>query len=336
MNLSKLIKKTLKVSRGHTYTYYTSPAQGAKPTLALFHGWPDSALLWAGLVNDYLVPNGYGVVAFDCLGSGETSRPTDPKEYAWSKMAGDVVEILDAESLTQVISLGHDWGSGLCQRFYNYHPSRVSGLVMINVAYMPPTGQFDLDEANKAMKAVFGYGLLEYWNFYTAEDAAEIMDKNLDSVYSVAHGDPMSWLQNWCTPGGMRDFISNSRTQPVLPYATEEHRKDFENRFSAEKGGFASSLCWYKATKDGIQSEEEKLIPDEAKVVNVPAFFWGGEDDQVCRPVTLQGSIAAGLLPDVKSVVRPGGHWALLERPTEIGEDLISWLQETYKFSHNL
>ncbi|CAG9942463.1 unnamed protein product [Clonostachys rosea f. rosea IK726] len=336
MDLSKLTKKTLKVSRGYTYTYYTSPAQGAKPTLILFHGWPDSALLWAGLINDYLVPNGYGVVALDCLGYGETSRPTDAKEYAWPKMAGDAVEILDAESLTKVISLGHDWGSAMCQRFYNYHPSRVSGLVMLNVAYMPPTGQFDLDETNKATKAAFGVGLLEYWHFFTAEDAAEIMTKNLDSVYSVAFGDPMSWLENWCSPGGMRNFISNGRTQPVSPYATDEHKRDFESRFKPEKGGFASSLCWYRAAKEGVQSEAEKSIPDESKIVNVPAFFWGGEDDQVCRPVALQGSIAAGLLPKVKSVVRPGGHWALLERPADLGEDLVSWLRETYKSSYNV
>lgn len=109
-------------------------------------------------------------------------------------MAGDVVEILDAESLTKVISLGHDWGSALCQRFYNYYPSRVSGLVMTNVAYMLPAGQFDLDKANKAMKAVFGVGILEYWYFFIAKDGAEIMDKNLDSVYSVAFRDPILWL----------------------------------------------------------------------------------------------------------------------------------------------
>jgi pimeloyl-ACP methyl ester carboxylesterase len=48
MDLSKLTQKKLDVSRGFTYTYYTFPAQGSKPTLILFHGWPDTARLWAG------------------------------------------------------------------------------------------------------------------------------------------------------------------------------------------------------------------------------------------------------------------------------------------------
>ncbi|KAL6399572.1 hypothetical protein AUP68_18122 [Ilyonectria robusta] len=110
MDLSKLTRKTLQVSRGFSYTYYTSPAQDSKPTLILFHGWPDTARLWAGLINDYLLPLGYGIVALDCLGYGGTSKPTDLSSYAWQHMTADAVEILDAEKLATVISVGHDWG----------------------------------------------------------------------------------------------------------------------------------------------------------------------------------------------------------------------------------
>lgn len=81
MDLSKLTQKTRQVSRGFSYSYHVSPAQGSKPTLILFYGWPDTARLWAGLVNDHLVPHGYGVVAPDCLGYGGSSKPTDPAEF---------------------------------------------------------------------------------------------------------------------------------------------------------------------------------------------------------------------------------------------------------------
>ncbi|SPO06294.1 related to epoxide hydrolase [Cephalotrichum gorgonifer] len=329
MSLSNLTQKTLKVSRGFTYNYYTSPARDTKPTIILFHGWPDTAHLWADLINNHLVPNGYGVVAPDCLGYGGTSKPTDPASYAWEHMTADAVEILDAENLTTVISLGHDWGSAMCQRLYNYHPSRVSGLVMVNVPYIPPTGEFDLDAVNAVTKAVFGAGIYEYWHFFTADDAPGIMQKNPDSVYTAAHGPPESWLQNWCTPGEMRKWVSEGHVQPTLPYATAEHKADFIQRLGGE-GGFEAPSCWYKAFTTNVQSKSDKLLAEEAKTVNVPTFFWGGEQDFVCRPAALQPSIAAGLLPQLSTVTREGGHWALLEKPAVFGQDTLEWLQKTY------
>lgn len=119
MDLSKLTKKTLTVSRSLTYTYYASPSHPSKPSLFLCHGWPDSAHLWSDLINNYLLPKNYGIIALDCLGYGETSKPTDPQLYSWRDLTADAIEILDAEHLPSVIALGHDWGSTLCQHLYN-------------------------------------------------------------------------------------------------------------------------------------------------------------------------------------------------------------------------
>ncbi|KAH7146929.1 Alpha/Beta hydrolase protein [Dactylonectria estremocensis] len=307
MDLSKLTRKTLQVSRGFSYTYYTSPAQDSKPTLILFHGWPDTARLWAGLINGWLLPHGYGIVALDCLGYGGTSKPTGLSSYAWQHMTADAVEILDAEKLTTVISAGHDWGSVMCQRLYNFYPSRVSGLIMVNVAYMPPTGQFDLNAVNKVTKEAYGFG-----------------------IYDVVFGDPHTWLENWTSPGGMRKFVTEGRTQPTLPYATPDHKADFMDRFCKD-GGFDAPSCWYKALTFAVQNEADTLVAEEAKTVKVPVFYWGGEQDFVCRPAALQPSVDAGLLPNVKSVIREGGHWALLEKPVEFGQDVLGWLQGTFR-----
>lgn len=328
LDLSRLQKKTLDVSRGLSYIYYVSPARDSKPTIALFHGWPDTAKLWANLANGYLLPNGYGVIALDCLGYGGTSKPTDIESYSWDLMTADIVEIVDAEEVPRVVSLGHDWGSGLAQRLYNFYPRRVSGLVLVNVAYIQPGGQFDLGAVNKITQEAFGHGIYEYWHFFTAKDGATISNQNLESVYTVAHGDPHTWLENWCTPGGMRKYVSEGRTQPTLPYASAEHKADFMERFG--KDGLDAPSCWYKAFTFGIQSEADKLIAEDAKTVQAPVFFWGGEQDFVCRPAALQPSIDAGSLPDMKVKTREGGHWALLEKPQDFGQDVLDWLQATY------
>ncbi|KAF9872949.1 putative epoxide hydrolase [Colletotrichum karsti] len=329
MDLSKLNQKTLQVSRGFTYTYYTSPAQPSKPTLALIHGWPDTAKLWAGLINSHLLPAGYGVLALDCLGYGGTSKPTNNESYSYQQMATDITEILDAEGIPEVVALGHDWGSGLAQRLYHFYPARVSGLVMVNVPYMPATADFDLETVNNVTRDAYGMGIFEYWHFFKAEDAAGILNENLEAVYSIAFGDPEAWPGVLCTPDGMRKWVSEGRTHPTLPYATAEHKADFMGRLG-EEPGFDAPLRWYKAMVVGVQNEAERSVPAEGNVVEMPTLFWGGEQDYVCRAAGLEPHVDAGLLPKLKTVTREGGHWALLERPAEFGQDVVAWLQEAF------
>lgn len=107
--MDQLEKKTLDVSRGFTYTYYASPAKDDQPTLLMVHGFPDAPDTWDEVVRDYLLPNGYGVIAVDCLGFNGTSKPTDKESYSWQKIADDFKEILDKEGIDKVIPLGHDW-----------------------------------------------------------------------------------------------------------------------------------------------------------------------------------------------------------------------------------
>lgn len=169
--MDTLTKKTITTKRGFEYTYYVSPAAAGKPTLALHHGFPDQAEEWEDLIVNHLKPAGYGVIAPDLLGYGGTSKPTDPESYKFGGMTADVVEIIDAEKVDKVISLGHDWGSRAAQMLYNLHPERVSGLVMVNVPWMGATkGPMDLDALLAQAQQVFGYGTFWYWKLFTADD----------------------------------------------------------------------------------------------------------------------------------------------------------------------
>jgi soluble epoxide hydrolase / lipid-phosphate phosphatase len=109
--MDKLTKKQLEVSRGFTWTYYTSTAKDDKPTVLLIHGFPDTADEWEDVVSDYLVPNGFGVIAVDCLGCGGTSKPTETEHYAMNLLSKDLSEIVHKQGLDKVVTLGHDWVS---------------------------------------------------------------------------------------------------------------------------------------------------------------------------------------------------------------------------------
>ena len=52
---------------------------------------------------------GYGVVAPDLLGYGDTDKPRGLEAYKMKRMSGHITEILDIEGLKKVIGVAHDW-----------------------------------------------------------------------------------------------------------------------------------------------------------------------------------------------------------------------------------
>jgi len=101
-------RKQISVKGGHKYSYIFIKAKGKKPTFLLVHGFPSSVYDWRKQIAD-LTAAGYGVIAPDLLGYGETSHPASVEEYSRHKISASVVEILEHEGLKQVIGVGHDW-----------------------------------------------------------------------------------------------------------------------------------------------------------------------------------------------------------------------------------
>lgn len=327
--MDSLTKKTILTKRGFTYTYYVWPAAEGKPTLLLQHGFPDEAALWEDLITSHLKPAGYGVIAPDQLGYAGTSKPVDPAAYKMSGITGDLVEIIDAEGLATVISLGHDWGSRCAQVLYNLHPARVSGLAMINVAYTPTSrAAFDLDAVLAQTEKVFGYALFWYWKFFTADDGARVCTENADVLFDVLHA-PQSWRQTFCTEGGMRKALETRGGGGLdltrRPYATEEKKKAFVERM--QRDGFEGPTCWYKSTVFGHQDGDAN--PDN-NIVQVPALFVGYDNDVVCRKENIFPCIEAGLLPHLTNVTLEGAHWGLCEKPKAFGDAITEWLGKSF------
>ena len=156
-------KKTLKTSRGYTYTYYTFPGDKSLPTLFFQHGFPDHAEMWRGVATPLLKTN-YPIIIPDMLGYAGTDKPIDPAKFSWNAMTKDLIDIIDAEKVDKVISIGHDFGSTSAAHLYQYYPDRVAGCVFLNVAYQAPGRQpFSIDAINKMTEQTFGYGIFHYW-----------------------------------------------------------------------------------------------------------------------------------------------------------------------------
>lgn len=326
-------QKTLKTSRGYTYTYYTSPGDKARPTLFFLHGWPDHAAMWKDIAGPLRSTN-HPIIIPDMLGYDGTDKPTDVSAYAWNLVTKDLTDILDAEDRAQCIAIGHDWGSITASRLILYHPERVVGLVNMNAAYRPPNRQpLDLDAANKMTSQTFGFPLWEYWHVFAAPDGPAIMNAALDRVYNAMHGVDGTMKKFFCTPNAMRDYLTGKTNPdvPLRPYAQDaQYKKAFMDRLSRD--GFDAPQCWYRATKENVHLEGDCKLPEERDVVNVPALYIGATGDVVARPETMYESIKKGLLPQLEQPdLIDAGHWITDEKPEEVLTLLQDWLKRKFE-----
>ena len=80
------------------------------PTVVMTHGWPDSHVLWDGVVPQ--LADRFRIIRFDSRGVGKSSVPKPTSAYTVAKLADDFASVIAAVSPGEPVHvLGHDWGS---------------------------------------------------------------------------------------------------------------------------------------------------------------------------------------------------------------------------------
>lgn len=324
-------KKTITTRRRLKYTYYVSPfgeSTEQHPALFFLHGFPDSSHLWSGVVamlghlpNKIIIP--------DCLGYAGTDKPEYLNLYAYSGQADDLSDILEEETAKFAIIIGHDWGSALAQRTYLHKRERFSGVVLLNTAYMVPSNEpFDLAAVNDITERMFGYPQFSYWNFLLAPDAPQLIEDNLERMWTALHGDVKDWMKKmFCVPNAMRNFLLSSEEVPLKAYAKQSQWKDkFMQQF--KNGGFSSTLQMYRATALNVQAESDSTIPKENLAIKVPLLFIICTQDAVCMREMMCPAKDNGLVPNLKEVAIESEHWSPMEKPDEIAQHIKDFLAD--------
>lgn len=310
-------QKSFTCSRGLTYAYYWAKPVNNQPIVFLAHGWPDSAKLWQHFISTYLVPAGLGVLAIDALGYGGSSKPENYEVYRSKLMAHDIKEILESESISKVIGVGHDWGSFLVQRFYLFHREMVEALVIINVSYVVPGIHFELERWDALTQNW-------YWNFMIEDRAPALMDTKAGNIWDLIHSPPEVSDNYFRKQDAFKNYIIAGDDEKPQAYATDEMKAEFVERLSRD--GFDAPAQWYRAMAFNIHYDAEKSLTPQEKVVTVPVFFFGGTKDTVCSPQMLDIPAKAGLLPHLFVKTVEAGHWPMLEKPDDFGKSVVRWI----------
>ncbi|KAI1452434.1 alpha/beta-hydrolase [Annulohypoxylon moriforme] len=322
-------RKTIITARGFTYSYYVSTGDSVRPTLLLQHGFPDNAHLWDGIARQLTQ---YNLIVPDLLGYSNTSKPTDLTAYSYAGLSDDMVEILDAEHVEKVISVGHDFGSIIAQRLYVHHPNRVEGLILLSLGYViPSTNTITLEEANAKFEALWGYPAYAYHEFFISDDAPELLKANLDRFYHAIHGAPRDWMKDiWCQKGAMGKWLTDKdRKVELRDYAQDPAlQQGFLERF--QRDGFESPLCYYKAMHSGVQSNTIKDLDEDRFIVRIPTCYIACAQDPICRPELSVPAKQGGFLPNLEETIVDSGHWIPREKPVEVAELMDSFLRRKF------
>ena len=127
--------KSTIVSDGTRYGYINVPPQDNKPTLLFVHGYPSSSYHWHKQVSQCQA-SGYGMIAPDLLGYGDTDKPRNIEAYDNTIIARQLIDILDHENVDTVIGVGHDWGSTVLSTTARLFTNRFEKLIFLSRAYV--------------------------------------------------------------------------------------------------------------------------------------------------------------------------------------------------------
>jgi NAD(P)-dependent dehydrogenase (short-subunit alcohol dehydrogenase family)/pimeloyl-ACP methyl ester carboxylesterase len=80
------------------------------PTIVLVHGWPDSHVVWDGVVA--ALPDTYRIVRYDSRGAGASGVPVDVAAYEIAALADDLETVITTVCPgARVHAVAHDWGA---------------------------------------------------------------------------------------------------------------------------------------------------------------------------------------------------------------------------------
>lgn len=123
------------------------------PVLLLMHGLTANANAFDGLIKAGL-SNTFRVLSVDLRGRGLSSCPD--KGYTMKEHADDIIGMLDALNIRQVIVAGHSFGGFLGLYLSVYFPERISRLIMLDAAvHMHPQTKEMLGPALSRLDQVF-------------------------------------------------------------------------------------------------------------------------------------------------------------------------------------
>ena len=115
-------------SQSFTHSSLSSPRKRGPIPILLVHGFTGAASTWCELLSSF--GERRRAIAISLPGHGGSDAPEDPSRYAASRVAGDVLELLDVLGIRRVALLGYSMGARVALHAALAAPDRVGALII--------------------------------------------------------------------------------------------------------------------------------------------------------------------------------------------------------------
>lgn len=275
---------------------------GARRTVVLLHGWPDSIRSWSAIAPQ-LAESGWRVIVPALRGFLPTRflRPNTPRSGQLTALGRDLLEFIDAMGLRQPALVGHDWGARAAAIACGLRPGVASHLVMLSVGYgtNDPSQDLSLEQARN------------YWyHWYMATPRGERTVRESRRAFARIMWD------TWAPPGWFAEdeFEATARAfdnddWPDITLHSYRHR-------------------WGHADGDPAYAGDEAAMRP-APVLHVPTLVLHGERDAVNHPSMSAGKESYFRGVYVRRLLPGVGHFPQREAPLEVLGHLRKFLEES-------
>ncbi len=298
----------------------TEAGERGAPVVVLAHGFPELAYSWRHQI-PALADAGYHVLAPDQRGYGGSSKPDAVDAYTVVDLSADVVGLLDDVGAEQAVIVGHDFGGVVAWGAPLLHPDRFAGVVGISFPPVPrpriPTTQ--------AFRRVFGdnFFYILYFQEPGPADAELARDPatTMRRMMAPPTPDGGAAAMRMLAPGPEGFIARMPEPGRIPPWLEQDEFDHYVTEFT--NNGFTGPLNWYRC----FDRNWELTANPPASSITAPALFLGGSADPTLAytPRDRVRDVVAG---DYREVMIDGGHWLLEERPNEVNDALLDFLDE--------
>jgi len=278
---------------GGVRLHFAKAGDGGRLVL-LLHGFPESWYSWRHQLLD--LSNEYTVVAPDLRGFNLSDKPAHVSDYQISKVADDVIGLINHFGQKDAAVIGHDWGASAAWYVAANYPEHVWKVGALQV---PPTSVFKKNFSFRQLLASW------YMFFFQLPIVPEFLLKLND----------FKLLEN-----------ALRKTTVKRDVFTDEDIAEYKKGWS-EPGAITAMLNYYRANIPARILSRSSV----GKKISVPSLFIFGEKDTAIIPETVKGIGEAIDAPFADIRIADSGHWVQQEARDEVTSVIRDFLssQET-------
>lgn len=158
--VTTIMTELKKIRVGKLEFDYRVSGEGNKEFVILLHGFPETSIMWTGLM-DHLATQGFYCVAPDMRGYSKGACPKGVKNYTMDKLCTDILNIAEVLEMDKFHLIAHDWGAVIGWNIVYNNPEKIISWTALSIPHSRAFAKaYKTDTVQKKKSRYIGFFLL--------------------------------------------------------------------------------------------------------------------------------------------------------------------------------